>query len=215
MDFLIYSLCALPVWGAIFALYFILRGAGLMRESLIPKCAGSFLSIVSAGLGLHLSGASPLMQPVFWFFVLCTAADALLEISFVPGMLLFGAAHVCLIIWLWGLAPAGWASLIVWLTAYAATAWLFRKELPKLGKLLIPFCLYPALLGGSLALGAVLPFTATGAYWPLAVGTLCFFVSDMMVAKSELSGLDQKWQKPIMLLYWGALYLISSALWLI
>lgn len=214
MDLLTYSLCALPVWGAVFALYFILRNAGLMRESLIAKCAGSFLSIVSAGLGLYLSGASPLTEPVFWFFVLCTAADALLEISFVPGMLLFGAAHVCLIIWLWGLAPAGWQSLIVWLAAYGVTAWLFRKELPKLGKLLIPFCLYPALLGGSLALGAVLPFTAGGAYWPLAIGTLCFFVSDMMVAKSELSCLDQKWQKPIMLLYWGALYLISTALWL-
>ena len=34
-------------------------------------------------------------------------------------------------------------------------------------------------------------------------------------AKSELSGLDPKWQKPIMLLYWGALYLISWAFWLI
>lgn len=215
MNFLMYSLCALPVWGAAFALYFILRRAGLTRESLIAKCLGSFLSVVSSGLGLYLSGASPIREPVFWFFVLCTAADALLEISFVPGMLLFGGAHICLILWLWGLASAGWASLIVWLAAYAATAWLFRKELPRLHKLLVPFCLYPALLGGSLALGAALPFTAGPNYWPLAVGTLCFFVSDMMVAKSELSGLDPKWQKPIMLLYWGALYLISSALWLV
>lgn len=213
LNFLLYSLCALPVWGAVFALYFILRRAGLMRESLIAKCAGSFLSVVSAGVGLYINGASPFMEPVFWFYVLCTAADALLELSFVPGMLLFGAAHVCLIIWLWGLAPAGWPSLAVWLIAYAAAAWLFRKELPKLGKLLVPFCLYPALLGGSLALGVVLPFTAGIELWPVAVGAVCFFVSDMMVAKSELSGLDPKWQKPIMALYWGALYLISAALW--
>ena len=61
----------------------------------------------------------------------------------------------------------------------------------------------------------MLPFAAGADYWPLALGTLCFFVSDMMVAKSELSGLDPKWQKPIMLLYWGALYLISWAFWLI
>lgn len=214
MNFLIYSLCALPVWGAVFALYFILRGAGLMRESLIAKCAGSFLSIISAGLGLHLSGASPFTEPVFWFFVLCTAADALLEISFVPGMLLFGGAHVCLIIWLWGLAPAGWQSLVVWLTAYGVTAWLFRKELPKLGRLLLPFCLYPALLGGSLALGALLPFTAGAGLWTVAAGTACFYVSDMMVAKGQLSGLDPKWHRLVMALYWGALYLISAALWL-
>ncbi len=214
MDFLIFSVFAIPLWCSSFALYFILRRAGLMRESLIAKCAGSFLSVFSAGAGFYAAyGKLPLAHPGFWFFVLCTGADALLEISFVPGMLLFGAAHGCLIVWLWGLAPAGWGSLILWLTAYAATAWLFRKELPKLGKLLIPFCLYPALLGGSLALGLALPFTAGADYWPLALGTLCFFVSDMMVAKSELSGLDAKWQKPIMLLYWAALYLISSALW--
>ena len=213
MSFLVYSIFALPLWCSSFALYFILKRSGLMRESLIAKCAGSFLSVASAGTALCLSGRPPLTEPILWFFLLCTAADALLEISFVPGMLLFGGAHACLIIWLWGLAPVGWGSLIVWLTAYAATAWLFRKELPKLGKLLLPFCLYPALLGGSLALGLALPFTAGAGYWPLALGTLCFFVSDMMVAKSELSGLSDWWQKPIMALYWAALYLISSALW--
>lgn len=213
MELLLYSLCALPVWGAVFALYFILRRAGLMRESLIAKCAGSFLSIASAGLGLYLNGTQPLTEPVFWFFVLCTAADALLEISFVPGMLLFGAGHVCLIIWLWGLAPAGWAGLIIWLTAYGGAAWLFRRELPKLGRLLLPFCLYPALLGGSLALGLCLPFTADIGLWPVALGTACFFVSDMMVAKGQLSGLDPKWHKLVMVLYWAALYLISTALW--
>lgn len=213
MSFLMYSLCALPLWVAIFALYFILRRTGLMRESLIAKCAGSFLAIVSAGLGLYLNGSPPFMVPVFWFFVLCTAADALLEISFVPGMLLFGAAHGCLIVWLWGLAPVGWVNLAVWLLAYCATAWLFRMELPKLGRLLLPFCLYPALLGASLALGVALPFTAGTEFWPVAAGTACFFVSDMMVAKGQLSGLDPKWHKPVMALYWGALYLISAALW--
>ena len=216
MGFLLYSVFALPLWCSSFALYFILRRAGLMCESLIAKCAGSFLSVASAGIGYCvIYGEPPLAHPGFWFFVLCTAADALLEISFVPGMLLFGAAHACLIVWLWGLAPVSWGSLAVWLISYAVVFWLFRKELPKLGKLLVPFCLYPALLGGSLALGAMLPFAAGADYWPLALGTLCFFVSDMMVAKSELSGLDPKWQKPIMLLYWGALYLISWAFWLI
>ena len=84
---------------------FFLRSAGRERESLIAKCAGSFLAVGSAGLALHLAGENPFSQVVFWFFLLCTIADALLEISFVPGMLVFGAAHVCLILWLWGLAP--------------------------------------------------------------------------------------------------------------
>lgn len=213
MSLALYSALALPLWAALFALYFILRRAGMKKESLIAKCAGSFLAVGSAGLALYLAGKNPVTQPVFWFFVLCTGADALLEISFVPGMLLFGGAHICLVVWLWGLAPVGWENLLLWVLAYACTAWLFRKELPTLGKLTLPFCLYPALLGASLALGLTLPFTAGQACWPLAIGTLSFFVSDMMVAKSQLSHLEDFWHKPIMALYWGALYLIAAPLW--
>ena len=150
---------------------------------------------------------------IFWFFLLCTAADALLEISFVPGMLVFGAAHVCLIFWLWGLSSRTWWSLALWVAVYILTAVLFRKELPTLGKLTAPFLLYPALLGGSLALAVPLPFTAGARWWPVALGCLLFYVSDMLVAKNQLSRWPDKWQKPIMALYWAALYLISMGLW--
>ena len=150
---------------------------------------------------------------IFWFFLLCTAADALLEISFVPGMLVFGAAHVCLIFWLWGLSSPTWWSLALWVAVYILTAVLFRKELPTLGKLTAPFLLYPALLGGSLALAAPLPFTTGARWWPVALGCLLFYVSDMLVAKNQLSRWPDKWQKPIMALYWAALYLISMGTW--
>lgn len=213
MTLLAYSLVALPLWAAQFALYFFLRSAGRERQSLIAKCAGSFLAVGSAGLALHLAGENPFSQVVFWFFLLCTAADALLEISFVPGMLVFGAAHVCLILWLWGLSSPTWWSLALWVAVYILTAVLFRKELPTLGKLTVPFLLYPALLGGSLALAAPLPFTAGARWWPVALGCLLFYVSDMLVAKNQLSRWPDKWQKPIMALYWGALYLISTGLW--
>ena len=213
MTLLAYSLVALPLWAAQFALYFFLRSAGRERQSLIAKCAGSFLAVGSAGLALHLAGENPFSQVVFWFFLLCTIADALLEISFVPGMLVFGAAHVCLILWLWGLSSPTWWSLALWVAVYILTAVLFRKELPTLGKLTVPFLLYPALLGGSLALAAPLPFTAGARWWPVALGCLLFYVSDMLVAKNQLSRWPDKWQKPIMVLYWGALYLISTGLW--
>ena len=213
MTLLAYSLVALPLWAAQFALYFFLRSAGRERESLIAKCAGSFLAVGSAGLALHLAGENPFSQVVFWFFLLCTIADALLEISFVPGMLVFGAAHVCLILWLWGLSSPTWWSLALWVAVYILTAVLFRKELPTLGKLTVPFLLYPALLGGSLALALPLPFTAGARWWPVALGCLLFYVSDMLVAKNQLSRWPDKWQKPIMVLYWGALYLISTGLW--
>ena len=213
MDLLTYSVFAVPLWVAQFALYFYLRSARRMRESLVAKCAGSFLAVGSAGFALRLAGENPFAQVIFWFFLLCTAADALLEISFVPGMLVFGAAHVCLIFWLWGLSSPTWWSLALWVAVYILTAVLFRKELPTLGKLTAPFLLYPALLGGSLALAAPLPFTAGARWWPVALGCLLFYISDMLVAKNQLSRWPDKWQKPIMALYWAALYLISMGLW--
>ena len=213
MDLLTYSVFAIPLWVAQFALYFYLRSARRPRKSLIAKCAGSFLAVGSAGFALRLAGENPFAQVIFWFFLLCTAADALLEISFVPGMLVFGAAHVCLIFWLWGLSSPTWWSLALWVAVYILTAVLFRKELPTLGKLTAPFLLYPALLGGSLALAAPLPFTAGARWWPVALGCLLFYVSDMLVAKNQLSRWPDKWQKPIMALYWAALYLISTGAW--
>lgn len=213
--FLIYSCIAIPVWVAQFALYFFLRRAGRMKESLAAKCAGSFLAVGSAALGMAFSQEGPGTPWVFWFFVLCTIADALLEISFVPGMLVFGAGHVCLILWLWGLATPSWWSLALWVAVYVLTALLFRKELPTLGKLTVPFLLYPALLGGSLALGLPLVFLLGWEWWPVALGTLLFYISDMLVAKNQLAHWDDTWQKPIMALYWAALYLISMGLWVV
>lgn len=211
--FLIYSCIAIPVWVAQFALYFFLRSAGRMKESLVAKCAGSFLAVGSAALAMAAFSQGPGTPWAFWFFVLCTIADALLEISFVPGMLVFGAGHVCLIAWLWGLATPSWWSLALWVAVYILTALLFRKELPTLGKLTAPFLVYPALLGGSLALGLPLVFLLGWEWWPVALGTLLFYISDMLVAKNQLAHWDDTWQKPIMALYWAALYLISMGLW--
>ena len=38
----------------------------------------------------------------------------------------------------------------------------------------------------------------------MALGTLLFYISDMLVAKNQLAHWDDKWQKPIMALYWGS-----------
>ncbi len=210
----VYSCVALPLWVCCYALYFILRGKReLMRQSLIAKCAGSFLAAGSCGIALHLCGQPPFLQPVFWFFLLCTAADALLEIQFILGMLLFGAGHICLLVWLFGMAsPTVW-SLVLWVVSYALTALLFRRELPGLRGLLLPFLLYPAILCATLAIALPLPFMLGWSYVPVALGALCFFISDLMVAKDQLSGGYSHIQKPIMLLYWGALYLLSAGVW--
>ena len=48
MTLLTFSTFIIPLWFAQFALYFYLRGAGMVKVSLIAKCSGSFLAVGSA-----------------------------------------------------------------------------------------------------------------------------------------------------------------------
>ncbi len=203
------------MWCAMFALYFLLRKRGLHRYSLIAKCAGSFLSVGSALFALYSEEPNPPARFLLLFFLFCTVADALLEISFLPGMALFALGHGCLILCLWQAFPPTLWTLAVWAAAILAATILFRRELPKMGLTAIPACLYVAVLSCTLALSATAPFiTGKLRYLVLTAGALCFFISDLMVAKTEFGNLSQEYQKPIMVLYWLALYLISACLWL-
>ncbi len=218
MNLLLYSCFAVPLWCAMFALYFLLRKHGLDRISLIAKCAGSFLSVGSALFALYSEGSGPPAKLALLFFLLCTAADALLEISFLPGMGLFALGHGCLIVCLWQAFPPTWQTLLVWAAAMLAAVIVFRRELPKMGLTTIPACLYVAVLSCTLALSLTAPLVSGNLrYLVLTAGALCFFISDLMVAKQEFGGMDhrrkEQMQKPIMVLYWLALYLISTILW--
>ncbi len=214
MSLLVYSCFALPLWCAMFALYFILRRHRLLRESLVAKCAGSFLSVGSALFALYSEEPNPPAGFVLLFFLLCTVADAVLEIRFLPGMALFALGHGCLILCLWQAFPPTLWTLAVWAAAMLAATVLFRRELPKMGLTAVPACLYVAVLSCTLALSVTAPFAAGNLrYLVLTAGALCFFISDLMVAKTEFGSLSREYQKPIMLLYWLALYLISAALW--
>ena len=59
-------------------------------------------------------------------------------------------------------------------------------------------------------MGLPLVFLLGWEWWPVALGTLLFYISDMLVAKNQLAHWDDKWQKPIMVLYWGA---CTSSAW--
>lgn len=205
----------LPLWGALFYLYFEAKRKKLRRAELVTKCAGTFLSVLSSGLGLTLSGVFPLAQPFFWFFALCMAADLLLELHFVTGMLVFACAHGCLV---WAMAGGElidlrW-SLPIWLVLMVFGCFLFRREFSKMKGRIVPFVLYYAVLAATAAFALPAVFlrgTAQSLLW--TVGMACFFCSNLMVAKSALSDLDPKWEKLIMLLYWAALLLISLLVW--
>lgn len=205
----------LPLWGAIFTLYFEAKRQRTRTPELVLKCAGTFLAVLCGGLGFSVSGEFPLAQPLFWFFLLCMAADLLLEIQFLVGMLVFAGAHACAI---WAMArenliSLSW-SLPVWVVLVVLGCVLFRRELAKMREKAVPFVLYFAILAAAAACALPAVFvTGQADYLLWTVGFIFFFCSDLLVAKSALSHLDPKWEKPTMLLYWGALLLISLWVW--
>lgn len=205
----------LPLWAAIFYLYFEAKRQRARTPELVLKCAGTFLAVLSGGLGLALSGSFPLAQPLFWFFFLCMAADLLLELQFLVGMLVFAGAHACAI---WAMARENLISLRwtlpIWAALVVLGCVLFRRELAKMKGKAVPFVLYFAILAAAAACALPAVFVGGQAdylFW--TVGFVCFFCSDLLVAKSALSHLDPKWEQPTMLLYWAALLLISLWVW--
>ena len=215
MDLLTYSVFAIPLWVAQFALYFYLRSARRnAREPPSPSAPAASWPWAAPGSPCASPGRTPSPRVIFWFFLLCTAADALLEISFVPGMLVFGAAHVCLIFWLWGLSSPTWWSLALWVGRVHS----HRRPLPQ--RAAHPGQAHRALFAVPVPCwGAawpwprpcLLPPVPAGGPWPWAA---CYSISPTCWwRKNQLSRWPDKWQKPIMALYWAALYLISIGTW--
>lgn len=215
MNLLVFSCCILPLAGAIGCIFFILRKHGLQKQSMIAKCAASFLYVCSAGFALYLKGENPLLHLVFWFALLCMVADGLLEVHFITGMLTFGAGHICLIIWMVSQSALSWSTMSFWVTFMVLTAIFFRKPMKKLKLGMLPFAVYAGILVADFAIAIPMAFSVGSAMVPLAAGTFLFYISDLFVAKSHFSRISLKESVFLMILYWAALYLITSTLWLV
>jgi len=227
MSFWKVSFLALPAWAAFFVLYFRLKRRRLKMEAILAKCAGTFLAFAGTVVWCWTFQRWDVGGLLALFFGLCMIADGLLEVRFIPGMICFAAAHGVLTWRYLALLPptslplshrpslAG-VLLGVWVLCVAAAVLLFRRELKTTGKLLPVFVLYPVILG--LLVGQVFTcavFFGDRGSWLATVGMTCFFVSDLMVAKRFFHPEGYFWmEKPIMLLYWGALYLLEASLWL-
>ena len=195
-------------------LYFTFQYRGQKALSLFWKSFASGMMVLLCGAGLVLDGKSPLNSLLFWGLAACCIADCVLELHFVSGMGAFGAAHVLFILHILSIAPPVWYSIPVWVALYGITAFLYRKTIPTLGKNLIPFLLYPAVLMAMAAIAVVLPFTAGTSWWSTALGALIFAISDLLVAKGVLVGNSRACQHFTLALYNAALLGLTLGVWL-
>lgn len=157
----------------------------------------------AAALSCALGRGTPAMFLLAAGLALCAAADAVLEISFIPGMGVFALAHCSFIAYMCVMGvniPTAAAVAGAWAIAISLV-WVFfgaKWHIPAY------FVIYACAVCGMSAVAA-----GRGVF--ALLGGLCFVASDGMLGLRILTGAakGQAWYGPVlMLLYYGALFLL-------
>lgn len=182
--------------------------------SITFKTLGTCCALVLALYGVFTGrGANWLCAAALAFG---TAADAMLEIRFFPGMMLFALGHVCSCIWFVCLCPPSGVHAWAVLALLAVAAGLLFAWRRLLGKLMLPFAGYAAML-------CLMAGLAVGTGWTLgnigglllALGGLLFLVSDIMVARGLIKRMSLRFDCIAMIVYDSAQLLLAAACTLI
>ena len=160
--------------------------------------------------------ASLKLDPCYWFFaaalILHAAGDVLLECFFSLGMRAFLLGHVCYFLAFWKMFPVQLSCFILFLCFIGYLAYLFYKNRNKIGKSILPFAVY----------GAILSLTAAGgiaggssAYswkgWMIVLGSALFFFSDYLIFRNLLYPSHSRNSKLIMITYYLAQLLLGGS----
>lgn len=175
--------------------------------TLMAVYLGMYGSLISGGM----SGTLITLGLVF-----CMAADVVLEINFIKGILLFGAAHVCYIAAYARLAHPKWYIFVCAAGIYSVIILVFRKDIKKLEELKAAAVSYMALLSLMSALALTLGISAPAlSTVMIAAGAVCFVISDCLIALRTVRGKTHPaYGAVILLLYYGAVYLFGAAVYL-
>lgn len=156
------------------------------------------------------------LDPVYWIFVAAIAlhalADALLEFWFEAGLGGFLLGHLCYIIAFCRLFPIGAAHLLLLLCFGALLASLFFRHRALIGKNLLPFAVYGAVLSLMAAAGiagGASVYSLQGLL--ISLGAALFFFSDGLIFRHLLFPDRPRCDLLIMITYYLAQLLLGSA----
>lgn len=216
MPYILWILITAPVIASGTALHNKMKEQSDKRWVILPKCLATWMMVCTALLGTFQFGTGKSSGWILAAMVLFLIADGLLELRFFPGMAMFAAGHLALIIWFILQRHFTVISVPVWITGMAVVLWLFRKELsgakeePKLYLMI----LYAAVLIGMTAIAVTLPFTAGKTYGWAAAGAVMFSMSDMMVGKNFFKRLPKKLDHWGLRLYYAGIFCLSMMTWM-
>lgn len=201
-------------------LYFLIEDRKDDRRRLFFKSLTTSFACLAAAFRLFSAGSfrSSLLL-IFLGALCCAAADFLLEIRFLAGVIAFGLGHLFFLGALFSFVSPGWYTWLLFLLLYAAVFLIHRKKLAAFGSLLPALLIYAALL--SLMAAAALTglfaprFLSPAAALVMALGGSSFFLSDNILAWRLLHE-DSKgrgWSAAILIFYYGAVYLLCAFPW--
>ncbi len=179
-------------------------------RSLAVKASCTFIPVLLCLYALLKTNGAATKWLLFAGVFICMAADVVIGIQFIAGMLTFLIAHLCFIAYFLTLAPFNGISLIIFVVLYACVARFFWRYVPTLGRRLVPFAVYPAVLALMFSVAVMLPFSlnSAGAVC-IAVGAGLFVISDSILADTTLGTVTQVKDRMIMYLYYPAVYLLA------
>lgn len=204
---------AVILFAVLFPLYFRLKWRGELPQSVVVKALCTLVPVTLCLNGCVVGGFAG-----FWWLlaglVLCLIGDVAIEKNLFAGMGAFALAHGLFITAFVVYARPKWLALPVFLVLYAGTAFLFRKRFREMGKRLVPFVLYAAVIMAMLSMALCLP-TLPGTM-ALAGGALLFTVSDLTLARNLLNAerCTRRSEAISLAFYYGGLYLIALSVWL-
>ena len=156
------------------------------------------------------------LNPVGWVFTaalaLHAAGDVLLEYQFVPGMGCFLLGHICYIAAFLRLFPLTAAHLICTLALGAGCFWLLSRQKARIGKNMLPFACYAAVLclsGGCAIAGGGSAGTVQGLM--IALGGALFLFSDGLLFRNLLDPRGRGAELTIMITYYCAQLLLGCS----
>ncbi|MBR4236141.1 MAG: lysoplasmalogenase [Clostridia bacterium] len=206
--FEITAFAAAAAVSALFCALFLRSGKRRTARRAAFKCVPGTASFLSALLlTLHKPAFTAYSALIVAGLLVCTAADAVLEFVFLPGVCCFAAAHLCFICAFWLRGVPGVAGIVCFACVYA----LFLLIYARVRHLRAHSFPAGAFWGYSSVLAFMLASSLrSGAY--AVVGAALFTISDTLLGLRIFGALRHKASGAVvMITYYSALLMLSAS----